>query len=306
MLSIDPPATAGGTDSVQERFHTFEGKATFRIKPIQAMSISTGGSMDIAVVGLAGRFPGARDVRELWRNLCAGVESITTLSDEDLRTSGVESGLISNPHYVKADAPLNDYDHFDASFFGYSAREATIMDPQQRVFLECCWEALEDAGCDSERLDKLVGVYAGVGASGYFFHYLYPQRGKVGFVDPFEIGTGNNVSSLAARVCYKLNLRGPSLVVQTACSSSLVAVHLAAQSLLNEECDLALAGGVFLKMPVKSGYVYQVDGLLSPDGHCRPFDAEGRGTVFGSGAGVVVLKRLQEALDEGDFIHAVI
>ena len=262
--------------------------------------------MDIAVVGLAGRFPGARDVGELWRNLCGGVESITAVSDEELRSNGVEPELINNPHYVKVDAPLSDYDCFDARFFGYGAREATIMDPQQRVFLECCWEALEDAGYDCERLDKLVGVYAGAGASGYFFHYLYPQRGKAGSVDPFEIGAGNSVSSLAARVSYKLNLRGPSLAVQTACSSSLVAVHLAAQSLLNEECDLALAGGVFVRMPVKGGYLYKVDGLLSPDGHCRPFDAEARGTVFGSGAGVVVLKRLQEALEDGDLIHAVI
>ena len=276
------------------------------IRALEEMSTSNLKSTDVAIVGLAGRFPGAGDVRQFWHNLCQGVESISSLSDEELSASGVSPKVIANPHHVKADATLSGYDMFDAAFFGYGAREATIMDPQQRLFLECCWEAIEDAGFDPERSDKLVGVYAGAGLSEYFFHYLYPQRSRAGFFDPFEIGTANNICSLAARVSYKLNLKGPSLVVQTACSSSLVAVHLAVQSLLNEECDLALAGGVSILMPVKTGYLYQVDGILSPDGHCRPFDADARGTVFGSGLGVVVLKRVGDALADGDLIRAVI
>jgi amino acid adenylation domain-containing protein len=270
------------------------------------MSITELKSTDIAIVGLAGRFPGAKNVREFWENLCQGIESITFLSDEEMLANGVSAELLANPRYVKADANMDGHDLFDATFFGYSAREATLMDPQQRIFLECCLTALEDAGHDPERSNQLVGVYAGAGDSGYLMHYLYPQRHQIGFIDPFEIGAGNSISSLPTRVSYKLNLKGPSLAVQTACSSSLVAVHLAVQSLLNEECDVALAGGVNLCLPVKSGYFYQIDGLLSPDGRCRPFDANARGTIFGSGVGVVVLKRLQEALEDGDLIRAVI
>ena len=263
-------------------------------------------STDIAIVGLAGRFPGARNVTEFWNNLQNGVESISSLSDEEILATGVGAELVANPHYVKAAANIEGHELFDATFFGYSAREAIIMDPQQRIFLQCCLEALEDAGHDPERSNKLVGVYAGAGDSGYFLNYLYPHRNQAGFIDPFEIGAGNSTSSLPTRVSYKLNLKGPSLAVQTACSSSLVAVHLAVQSLLNEECDLALAGGVNLRLPAKTGYRYQVDGLLSPDGHCRPFDADARGTIFGSGVGVVILKRLKDAIEDNDSIRAVI
>jgi amino acid adenylation domain-containing protein len=270
------------------------------------MSLSDHNPLDIAIIGYAGRFPGARNMQEFWRNLCAGMESVSTLSDEELAAHGVREELIQNPNYVKAEAQLSGYDRFDASFFGYGAREAILMDPQQRIFLECCWEALEDAGYDSERLDRLVGVFAGAGPSNYSFEYLYPHREQLGGAGGFEVGVGNALSSLTGRVSHKLDLKGPSIAVQTACSTSLVAVHLAVQSLLSEECDVTLAGAVFLKFPAYAGYVYTVDGILSPDGHCRAFDYRAQGTIFGSGVGVVVLKRLRDALADGDEIRAII
>ncbi|HEV7746373.1 MAG TPA: amino acid adenylation domain-containing protein [Pyrinomonadaceae bacterium] len=270
------------------------------------MSHSEPNPLDIAIVGYAGRFPGADNVREFWRNLCAGKESVLPLSDADLLEAGVSEELIQHPNYVKAEAPLSGFECFDAVFFGYGAREALLMDPQQRIFLESCWEALEDAGYDCDRLDGLTGVYAGAGPSNYSFQYLYKNRRQLGHAGGFEIGVGNALSSLTARVSHKLNLSGPSIAVQTACSTSLVAVHLAVQSLLSRECDLALAGAVFLNFPAHVGYLYEVDGILSPDGHCRAFDHRAQGTIFGSGVGVVVLKRFQDAIAAGDSIRAVI
>jgi amino acid adenylation domain-containing protein len=271
------------------------------------MSNSESNSLDIAIIGYAGRFPGAKNVKEFWRNLCAGVESLSLLSDEEVADAGVPPHVFQSPNYVKVEAQLSGYEEFDAEFFGYGAREALLMDPQQRIFLESCWEALEDAGYDPARLPGVTGIFAGAGESGgYLFEYLYKHRKQLGPLDPIELGVGNNLSSLTGRVAHKLNLTGPSVAVQTACSTSLVAVHLAAQSLLNEECDLALAGAVFLKFPAKTGYTYRVDGILSPDGHCRTFDERARGTIFGSGAGVVVLKRLSDAIADGDSIRAVI
>src|SRR5215212_2753700 len=270
------------------------------------MSHSEPNSLDVAIIGYAGRFPGAANVREFWRNLCAGKESVAPLSDADLIEAGVPEKWIRHPNYVKAEAPLSGYDRFDAAFFGYGAREALLMDPQQRIFLESCWEALEDAGYDCDRLDGLTGVYAGAGPSNYSFEYLYKNRDQLGHAGGFEIGVGNSLSSLPTRVSHKLNLNGPSIAVQTACSTSLVAVHLAVQSLLSRECDLALAGAVYLNFPMHFGYLYEVDGILSPDGHCRAFDHRAQGTIFGSGAGTVVLKRLRDAIADGDSIRAVI
>jgi amino acid adenylation domain-containing protein len=270
------------------------------------MSHSEPNPLDIAIIGYAGRFPGAANVREFWRNLCAGKESVLPLSDADLIEAGASEKLIQHPNYVKAEAPLSGFDCFDATFFGYGARETLLMDPQQRIFLESCWEALEDAGYDCDRLEGLTGIYAGAGTSTYSFEYLYKNREQLGHAGGFELGVGNALSSLTARVSHKLNLSGPSIAVQTACSTSLVAVHLAVQSLLSRECDLALAGAVFLNFPVHRGYVYEVDGILSPDGHCRTFDHRAQGTIFGSGVGVVVLKRLGDAIADGDSIRAVI
>jgi amino acid adenylation domain-containing protein len=258
----------------------------------------------IAVVGLSGRFPGASGVEQLWANLCAGISSIARFSDEELAAAGVPPELRQNPHHVPAGGVLDGVELFDAGFFGYSPREAELLDPQQRVFLECAWEALENAGYDARRLPGPAGVFASLG----FSHYL---RQIFGSVDPAEVGglqllLGNDKDFLATRVSYKLDLTGPSMTVQTACSSSLVAVHLACRELLHGTCDLALAGGVSILLPQRAGYLYAEGSIASPDGCCRAFDAEARGSVSGSGVGIVVLKRLEDAVAHGDAIRAVI
>src|SRR5215213_5708627 len=260
---------------------------------------------EIAVVGMVCRFPGAKTVDEFWRNLRDGVESISFLRDEELEPSGVDPAQLTNPHYVKAASVLDEVEWFDAAFFGLTPREAEIMDPQQRLFLECAWEALEHSGYNPETYPGAVGVFAGARTNTYLFN-LFSNRERVGALNAFEIGLGNDLAFLSTRVSYKLNLRGPSYSVHTACSTSLVAVHLACQSLLIDECQMALAGGVAVNVPQKAGYVYQHSGIVSPDGHCRAFDANAQGTIFGSGAGIVVLKRLEDALADGDSIYAVI
>ncbi|RMF30773.1 MAG: polyketide synthase, partial [Chloroflexi bacterium] len=263
-------------------------------------------SPEIAIIGMAGRFPGARNLDEFWQNLRDGVESITFFTDEEAIAAGVDPALVKNPHYVKANGVLEDVELFDAAFFGFNPREAEIMDPQHRLFLECAWEALENAGYDPETFDGLIGVYAGASLSTYLLFHLLPNREVVESVHSDQIAIGNGRDYLPTRVSYKLNLRGPSVNVQTACSTSLVAVHLACQALLNYECDIALAGGVSVDVPQKRGYLYLEGGISSPDGHCRAFDARAQGTVGGNGVGIVVLKRLEDALADGDTIHAVI
>ena len=262
---------------------------------------------DIAIIGLSCRFPGADDAEQLWQNLRNGVESISFLTDEELRAAGIPASLSNSPDYVRAHGVIERIEEFDAGFFGYSPREAEAMDPQHRLFLECSWQALEDAGYDPLHYPGIAGVYGGVTLSAYLLA-LHPLRDRlltIG-VDTSMLSIGNDKDTLAPRIAYKLNLRGPALTVQTACSTSLVAVHLACQGLLTEETDMALAGAVSLTIPMKSGYVHQEGGILSPDGHCRAFDARAAGTVFGCGAGVVVLKRLEDALADGDTIRAVI
>ncbi|MFB2837775.1 SDR family NAD(P)-dependent oxidoreductase [Floridanema evergladense] len=258
---------------------------------------------EIAIISLAGRFPGANDIESFWHNLCNGVESISRFSDEELLNSGVDENLLSNPNYVRASGVLSDVDLFDANFFGYSAKEAEFIDPQQRLFLEIAWEALEKAGYDPETYKGLIGVYGGVSSNSYLFNNLYPYLETI---DSFQLGISNDKDFLPTRVAYKLNLTGPALNVQTACSTSLVAVHLACQSLLNGECDMALAGGVSIRIPQKIGYLYQEEMILSPDGHCRAFDAKAQGIVGGSGVGIVVLKRLPDAIADRDYIYAII
>ncbi len=261
---------------------------------------------EIAIIGISGRFPGAKNVEEFWQNLKNGVESITFFSDEELQSVGVEPNDLADPNYVKAAPVLADVDLFDATFFGFSPKEAEITDPQHRLFLNCAWEALEDAGYDSESYKGSIGIYAGTGMSSYLLFNLYPNHELIKSVGKLQTIIGNDKDYLVSRVSYKLNLKGPSVSVQTACSSSLVSVHLAAQSLLNNECDMALAGGVRISSPPKTGYLYEKGSILSPDGHCRAFDAEAQGTIFGSGVGVVVLKRLADAINDGDSIYAVI
>ncbi|MEG4836966.1 type I polyketide synthase [Microcoleus sp. B9-D4] len=265
---------------------------------------------DIAIIGLSGRFPGADNIDAFWQNLLQGIESISFFSDEELEL--VERSVLSHPNYVKAGAVLPNIDKFDASFFGYSSKEAELIDPQQRIFLECAWEALESAGYDPGIYKGLVGVYAGSGTNSYLINNIYTNQRFAPssiFKEPalaLGLSLENERDYLPTRISYKLNLTGPSINIQTACSTSLVAVHMACQSLFNGECDIALAGGVSISVPQKTGYFYQEDMMLSPDGHCRAFDAQAKGTLFGSGVGIVVLKLLREAITDGDNIYAVI
>jgi phthiocerol/phenolphthiocerol synthesis type-I polyketide synthase E len=258
---------------------------------------------DIALIGFACRFPGAKNANQYWGNLRSGVESISFFSDNELVEAGVDAGLLRDPHYVKAAPILDGISEFDAAFFGYSPREARIIDPQQRLFLEVAWEALEHAGYDGAGFQGPIGLFAGAAMNTYLlFAGLLPEFTR----DYVLTLVSNDKDFLATRTSFKLNLRGPSVTVQTACSTSLVAVHMACQSLLNGECDIAMAGGVSVRVPHKTGYLYQEGSIFSPDGHVRAFSAEARGTVFGSGVGCVVIKRLAEALADGDTVHAVI
>ena len=261
----------------------------------------------IAIIGMAGRFPGARNIEQFHRNLSEGVESITFFSDSELLRAGVDPQLLTNPNYVKAAPLLEDVDLFDASFFQYSAHDAEIMDPQHRIFLECAWEALESAGYAGATDQYTIGVFGGAGSlmGSYLLSDSHVNEPLLGAICSRE-HIGNDKDHLCTRVSYKLNLRGPSLTVQTACSTSLVTVHLACQSLLNSECDMALAGGVSVRVPQHVGYLYQKGTMFSPDGHCRAFDAKGEGTLFGSGVGIVVLKPLKKAIADRDHIYAVI
>jgi len=259
----------------------------------------------IAILSMAGRLPGAHDLDSFWENLRQGVESIRQLTDEELLAAGVLPATLTDPRYVRSAGVVEEIDLFDAPFFGYSAREAALLDPQQRLFLECAWEALEAAGYDSLRIDRPVGVYGGVSANSYYFFYLFSRQDLLNTPAAAQGFLGSDKDFLCTRISYELGLRGPSLGVQTACSTSLVAVHVACQSLLNGECDMALAGGASLKVP-QVGYFHLPGGILAPDGHCRAFDAEAAGAVPGNGVGVVVLKRLEDALADGDPIRAVI
>ncbi len=261
---------------------------------------------EIAIIGMAGRFPGAKNIDEFWGNLKNGVESISFFPKEEAEMSPFDNPDFKSPNYVGAAGLLDDIELFDANYFGYSPREAQIMDPQQRIMLECACEALEDAGCDPDSYEGLMGVYVGSGINTYFLNNIFSNRGLYEKFGAYNIMIGNNKDLIPMLLSYKLNLRGPCVNVQSACSTSLVAIHQACQSLLGNECDIAIAGGITVKVPQKSGYVYEEGMILSPDGHCRAFDAKADGTIFSNGVGVVVLKRLQDAINDGDCIHAVI
>jgi acyl transferase domain-containing protein len=261
--------------------------------------------MEVAVVGMAGRFPGARNIEQFWANLRAGVESITRFSDEELRAAGEGDAQLANPSYIKVGRTIEDDDLFDAALFSYSPREAELVDPQQRMFLECAWEALEHAGYDTERFSGPVGVYSGIKLTTYLWN-IYSNPGLLASVGELNAQIANDRDYVATRVSYKLGLGGPSLNVQSACSTSLVAVHLACQGLLAGETDMALAGGVSVRTQQTAGYYYREGDILSPDGRIRSFDADAKGTIFGSGLGVVVLRRLEDALADGDRIWGVI
>jgi acyl transferase domain-containing protein/acyl carrier protein len=263
-------------------------------------------SSQIAVIGMAGRFPGSRDVTTFWKNLCDGVESIRFLTEEQLAGMGVAPALLTDPNYVRAAAALDDVELFDASFFDMTPREAEITDPQHRLLLECAWEAIENAGYDPGRYEGLIGVYAGATINTYLLLNLLSNAPLINSVDKLQINIGNAGDFLTTRISYKLNLKGPSHTIQSACSTSIVAIHTACQALLNEECDMAMAGGVSVNLSLRAGYTYQAGGITSPDGHCRAFDAKAQGTIFGSGVGLVVLKRLEDAVADRDTVLAVI
>jgi phthiocerol/phenolphthiocerol synthesis type-I polyketide synthase E len=259
----------------------------------------------IAVVGMSGRFPEARDLEELWSNLLQRRDCVRDLTDDDLREAGLDPATLP-PNYVRCDTHVDGIEMFDAGFFGFSAREAEILDPQSRFFLECAWEALESAGLSGEPEPGWVGVFAGVSLPGYYLSNLLSRPELAASLGGFTLLLSNERDYFATRISYKLDLRGPSLNVQTACSTSLVAVHLACQSLLAYQCTAAIAGGVRLSVPQKTGYVSPEGSIFSPDGRCRSYDAKGQGALFGDGVGAVVLKRLSDALADGDPIHAVI
>ncbi|GJL53390.1 MAG: hypothetical protein NPIRA02_05220 [Nitrospirales bacterium] len=267
----------------------------------------------IAIVGMAGRFPQARNIKEFWQNIQNGIDCVSTFSDDELELLVSDRALIrKSQHYVRKGAIVDDADCFDAQFFGLQPKDVDCMDPQHRLFLECSWHAIEDAGYDPIRYQGRIGVFASCYMNTYLLANLDANPEFVaGLVNSFHGGSlqtelGNDKDYLATRVAYKLNLRGPAMTIQTACSSSLVAVTQACQNLMTYQCDMALAGGVTLRFPQKRGYVYTHEGMVSPVGQCRTFDANAKGTIFGNGVGVVLLKRLEDALNDGDSIYALI
>lgn len=260
---------------------------------------------DIAIIGMSGRFPGAANIDDFWNNLVNGVESIRFFSDEDLLKAGVSREEMSKKNYVKASGVLEEADCFDAEFFGINPHEAEMMDPQHRIFLECSWEALEHAGYNPLMYADRIGLFAGASISSYLIHNVLPYIRDRSW-EEYGAMLGNDKDFLCTRVAHKLHLRGPCVNVQSACSTSLVAVYMACQSLWQRQCEMAMAGGVSVQLPQIQGYLYQSEGIKSPDGHCRAFDEQASGTVNGNGAGIVVLKRKQDAERDGDYIYAVI
>lgn len=277
-----------------------------RLQHVNEDSTTLVENYDLAIIGMTGRFPGAPSLERYWEKLRDGVECIRQFNDDDLLRRGVPRSNLGAANFVKAGATLDGVDQFAATFFGYSPAEAELMDPQHRIFLECAWEALENAGYDPDTFPGLIGVYAGTSLSSYLLFNLWETASVRRATDTFPAMVGNDKDFLSTRVSYHLNLRGPSLDLQTGCSTSLVAVHLACEALLSCQCDMALAGGVSVSVPQRTGYYYHPGGVTSPDGRCRAFDARAQGTVFGSGAGIIVLRRLEDALSAGDTIYAVV
>lgn len=259
--------------------------------------------MKIAIIGMAGRFPGASTIDQFWDVLAQGKETIRTFHKDELLQKGFPESLADHPYFVPRRGVLNDVECFDASFFSYSPREAELLDPQQRLFLECAWNAIEDAGYHPKECDRSIGVFAGANQNTYLLFHVLSNDEILTKVHGLAMYSDKDF--LATRVSYKLNLHGPSLSIQTACSTSLVCVHLACQSLLSMECDMALTGGVSVVFP-ETGYFYQEGGVFSPDGHCRAFDHKANGTLGSDGVGVVLLKRLEDAIRDNDPIYSVL
>jgi phthiocerol/phenolphthiocerol synthesis type-I polyketide synthase E len=263
-------------------------------------------SNGVAIIGMAGRFPGAKNIREFWKNLEEGVECIGFYSDQELIEAGADPEVLKNPQYVKAKGEVADVDMFDAAFFGINPREAEVTDPQHRMLLECAWEALEHAGYDSSKYHDRIGVYAGKSMDYYLLLNVFPHIKKEISAGSLQAAVGNDKDSLTTTISYRLDLTGPAITIQTSSSTSLVAVCVACQGLLTYQCDIALAGGITAGPPIRSGYKYEEGNIWSPDGHCRAYDAMAKGFVPGSGMGLVVLKRLEDAEADGDTIWAVI
>ncbi|UCH95689.1 MAG: amino acid adenylation domain-containing protein [Candidatus Aminicenantes bacterium] len=259
---------------------------------------------EIAVIGMAGRFPGSRSIDEFWENLKNGNQGIGFFTDEELEKSGVSPQEFKNPRYVKAKGMLEDVDYFDASFFNYTLPEAEMMDPQLRILHECCWKALEDAGYNPEIYQGFIGFYCGANIHFYWMAMMMDRARNSS--ELFGLMSVNDNSLMSTQVAYRLNLKGPVVTLQTACSTSLVAVHMGCQALLSGECDIALAGGTAVNLPIKSGYLYQEGMIMSSDGHCRAFDAKASGTTSGEGVGIVVLKPLENAIADQDHIYALV
>lgn len=262
--------------------------------------------IDVAVIGMSCRFPGANNVDTFWNNLVQGVESIRTFTKEELRAANVSEELLNNPQYVPAKGILDDIEYFDANFFGYNPTDAKITDPQQRIFFECAWEALETAGCIPEKYKGLIGVYASMADSLYLQNNILKNKNFSETLDWFQTRIGTSITTLSTQLSYRLNLQGSSINITTACSSSIVAIATACRALVDYDCDVAIAGASAIAVPQKSGYLFQTDGIESSDSHCRAFDRDAEGTVFSNGVGVVILKRLEDAIRDSDPIQAVI
>lgn len=266
----------------------------------------TFGADAIAIIGMGGRFPGSPDIHAYWDHIAAGRELVSDLDDGELRRNGVDPAMLESDRYVKRMPLLEEIRGFDADFFGYTPREAELMDPQHRAFLECAWQVLEVAGCLEYDPDRRIGITAGSSLSTYLLHNIIPAIGPEAASEDGRVRSGNDKDFLPSRVAYQCNLRGPTASLNTACSTSLVAVWKACEELMLDNAELMLAGGVSISVPQQAGYRYQEGGIASPDGRCRPFDEEARGTIGGNGLGVVLLKKLDRALADGDPIHAVI
>lgn len=268
-------------------------------------SVNKLNGLEIAIIGIAAKFPEAENIQEYWNNLKNGKESVCFFSDEELEQAGIDRELLNNANYVKAKAKLDRIDEFDAQFFNYTPVEAEVLDPQKRFFMECAWKALEDSGYNPDSGEKKIGLYAGASLNSLWIGMSYNTKNATN-LGSFALEQLANKEFMPLTVSYKLNLKGPSVLVQTACSTSLVAVDMACKALLTGQCEMAMAGGVSINIPNKTGYLYQ-DGMInSPDGHCRAFDSKAKGTISGEGVGIIVLKLLEDAIKEKDHIYAII
>lgn len=292
--------------SNENKEQSFYEKAKSRIaKEKKSNEVISSVEDGIAIIGMAGRFPGAKNTEELWKNLIEGIETTKFFSKEELDGS-IPSHIKNDSSYVSARGVIDDADKFDAAFFGVSPKIAELMDPQQRIFLEVAWESLENAGYSSENFKGMIGVFAGMGNNTYFTNNVISRKELIERVGSFSVMTANEKDYIATRISHEMNLTGPALSIHTACSTSLVAVTVAFENLINNKCDMAIAGGISITSPINSGHIYNEGGMFSSDGHTRTFDASATGTVFSDGCGIVVLKRYKDAVRDGDEIYAVL